>query len=151
MEDNQDNKENIKYRFNPSSTRSEKVLGPLEGAIMDVIWENGPSTVSAVHKALREKKGRDMAYTTVMTTMSRLAQKRVLLQDRSSTTYVYSPVLDRSAFERYVVKGIISSLLDDYGDEVVDTFVEAVNEMGEDKAQRLRSALDGTGAAAQAS
>src|SRR3712207_7418655 len=45
---------------------SEKVLGPLEGAIMDVIWESGPSTVSAVHKALRDKKGRDMAYTTVI-------------------------------------------------------------------------------------
>src|SRR3954453_17657026 len=107
----------IKYRFNPASTKSKKVLGPLEGDIMEVVWANGPSTVSSVHKALREKK--EIAYTTVMTTMSRLAKKNLLHQDKSSASYVYSAALSKSEFERYVVAGIIRALLSDYGDVFV--------------------------------
>jgi predicted transcriptional regulator len=114
----------IKFRFNPSSTKSKKVLGPLEGDIMEVIWQQGPTTVSAVHKALRDKK--DIAYTTVMTTMSRLAKKNLLSQDRSATTYVYTPSLGREDFERYVITGVLNALLDDYGDRVVKLFNQCV-------------------------
>ncbi|MDQ6693991.1 MAG: BlaI/MecI/CopY family transcriptional regulator [Chloroflexota bacterium] len=116
----------IKYRFNPQSSKSKKVLGPLEGQIMEVVWLQGPSTVSSVHKVLREQK--DIAYTTVMTTMGRLAKKNLLNQDTSASTYVYSPTLPRDAFERYVVKGIIAGLLDDFGDVVIQYFNEAVAE-----------------------
>src|SRR5215210_4417015 len=66
---------NIKFRFNPSQGKAEKILGPLEAAIMDVVWDQGTTTVSRVHRALRDS--RDVAYTTIMTTMSRLAKKRL--------------------------------------------------------------------------
>jgi len=114
----------IKFRFNPSSTTSKKVLGPLEGEIMEVVWEKGPTTVSAVHKALRDKK--DIAYTTVMTTMSRLAKKHLLTQDKSSSSYVYAPALPRSDFDRYVISGVVNALLDDYGEEAIDIFVDCL-------------------------
>jgi len=102
---------NIKFRFNPSQGKAEKILGPLEAAIMDVVWDQGTTTVSRVHRALRDS--RDVAYTTIMTTMSRLAKKRLLQQDKSSTTYVYTPTLDREQFERYVIKDVLSGLLND--------------------------------------
>jgi predicted transcriptional regulator len=128
----------IKFRFNPSSSKSKKVLGPLEGDIMEVIWEQGPTTVSAVHKALRDTK--DIAYTTVMTTMSRLAKKHLLTQDRSATTYVYTPALGRVEFQRYVITGVVSALLDDYGDEVIDLFVDTVKDRGTASMERLKKA-----------
>ena len=129
----------IKFRFSPTSQKSEKVIGPLEGAIMNVVWDQGPTTVSAVHKALRDKK--DIAYTTVMTTMSRLAKKRLLTQDRSSSSYVYTPVLDRANFDRYVVMGVINGLFDDYGDVVIDCFAERIKSMGDEAKERLLSEL----------
>jgi predicted transcriptional regulator len=116
----------IKFRFSPLSSKSKKVLGPLECEIMDVVWGQGRTTVSAVHKALRDKK--DLAYTTVMTTMSRLAKKNLLHQDTTSSTYVYTPALSREEFDRYVVKGVIRGLIDDYGDVVGECFVECLNE-----------------------
>jgi predicted transcriptional regulator len=129
----------IKFRFNPSSSKSKKVLGPLEYEIMDVVWGQGRTTVSAVHKALRDKK--DLAYTTVMTTMSRLTKKNLLNQDTSASTYVYTPALSRDEFDRYVVKGIITGLIDDYGDLVGECFVECLNEgQGIDK-ERVSAAL----------
>ena len=131
--------QDIKFRFNPSSSKSKKVLGPLEGDIMEVIWQQGPTTVSNVHKTLRETK--DIAYTTVMTTMSRLAKKNLLNQDKSSPSYVYSAALGKSDFERYVVTGIIHALLNDYGDSFVDCFVEVLGEISPSSRERLRQAV----------
>ena len=132
--------QDIKFRFSPLSSKSKRVLGPLEGEIMDVVWEKGPTTVSAVYKVLRDKK--DIAYTTVMTTMSRLAKKHLLSQDKSSSTYVYTPVLARSDFERYVVLNVLNGLIDDYGDAVVDCFIEYLqNAKGQKGRERLTKAL----------
>jgi predicted transcriptional regulator len=130
----------IKFRFNPLSSKSKRVLGPLEGEIMDVVWEKGPTTVSAVYKVLRDKK--DIAYTTVMTTMSRLAKKHLLTQDKSSSTYVYTPALARSDFDRYVVLHVLNGLIDDYGDTVVDYFVEYLDDKrGKMGKERLMKAI----------
>ncbi len=128
--------QDIRFRFSPSSAHSRKVLGPLEGEIMEIVWESGPTTVSAVHKTLRGHK--DIAYTTVMTTMSRLAKKHLLNQDTSSTSYVYSPVLNRRDFEEYVVNGVIMGLFDDFGDTVIDSFVECARSRGPASWARLR-------------
>ncbi len=131
----------IKFRFNPSSSKSKKVLGPLETDIMEVVWGLGglPTTVSAVHKELRANK--EIAYTTVMTTMSRLAKKNVLHQDKSSASYVYSAALARSDFERYVVTGIIHALINDYGDAFVDCFVEVLSEISPKSRSLLAKAI----------
>lgn len=131
--------QDIKFRFNPSSERSSKVLGPLEDDIMGVVWSQGSTTVSAVHKALREKK--DIAYTTVMTTMSRLAKKHLLNQDTSTSSYVYTPTLSRNDFERYIVKGVVNGLFDDFGDQVVDYFLESIRQRGDGSLEKLRTAL----------
>ena len=131
--------QDIKFRFNPSTERSSKVLGPLEDDIMAVVWSQGSATVSTVHKALREKK--DIAYTTVMTTMSRLAKKHLLNQDTTSSSYVYTPTLSRGDFERYVVRGVVNGLFDDFGDDVVDYFLECVRQRGDGTLEKLRSAV----------
>lgn len=131
--------QDIKFRFNPSSERSSKVLGPLEDDIMEVVWSQGSATVSTVHKALREKK--DIAYTTVMTTMSRLAKKHLLNQDTTNSSYVYTPTLSRGDFERYVVRGVVNGLFEDFGDGVIDYFLEAVKQRGDGSLEKLKAAV----------
>jgi len=130
--------QDIKFGFNPSSSKSKKVLGPLEGDIMEVVWANGTTTVSAVHRALREHK--EIAYTTVMTTMSRLAKKNLLNQDRSSASYVYSPALSKEELDKYVIAGIMKALLTDYGDVFVDCFVDMLDDLGPTTRERLLKA-----------
>jgi predicted transcriptional regulator len=76
----------FQFRFTPSSASPTRVLGPLETEIMDIIWRRGPSTVSNVHKELLSRK--EIAYTTVMTTLTRLARKKLLNQDKSSASYL---------------------------------------------------------------
>jgi predicted transcriptional regulator len=79
-------------------------LGSLEQAIMQIIWaQRKPLTVREVQFALRS---RELAYTTVMTTMLRLTEKGVLgrAPRRDSTEpggrgiiYVYMATMSRQA------------------------------------------------------
>ena len=64
---------NMRFRFSPTKDGLVKVLGPLETEIMQIIWQDERSTVKKVHRKLSQH--RDIAYTTVMTTMSRLVRR----------------------------------------------------------------------------
>ncbi|MDG4767953.1 BlaI/MecI/CopY family transcriptional regulator [Solwaraspora sp. WMMD406] len=74
-------------------------LGDLERAVMDVLWDRdptaGPVTVRDVAEALRE---RDLAYTTVMTVLDRLAGKGMVSRERSGRAWHYQPVASREAY-----------------------------------------------------
>jgi predicted transcriptional regulator len=72
--------------------------------------------------------------------MSRLAKKGLLQQDRSSPSYVYSAALNKSEFDKYVVAGIIRALVSDYGDMLVDCFVDLLDDLGPTARKRLLDA-----------
>jgi predicted transcriptional regulator len=74
-----------------------------------------------------------------MTTMSRLAKKKLLIQDTSSSSYVYTPAISRQDFERYVCTWIIRGLLEDYGAAVIDYFMDAIADAGPSLQEQLRS------------
>src|SRR5699024_3407878 len=69
-------------------------LGELEKAVMNHLWAVAePQTVRQVHAALSEH--RDLAYTTVMTVLQRLARKDLVVQHRSDRAHQYTPVHSR--------------------------------------------------------
>jgi predicted transcriptional regulator len=103
----------LKFRFDPFTEGPSKVFGPLEAAIMEVVWQHAPTTVGQVHQALLSS--RDLAYTTVMTTMHRLADKGWLDRDSSTVAYTYAPVLSKSELAEYVVETVAEALIDEYG------------------------------------
>ncbi|MBQ1098264.1 BlaI/MecI/CopY family transcriptional regulator [Streptomyces sp. b94] len=68
-------------------------LGDLERAVLDSLWQSGePLTVREVHEALTE---RQLAYTTVMTTLQRLARKGLVTQDTQARAHRFSAVATR--------------------------------------------------------
>jgi len=69
-------------------------LGDLEREVMTQLWDAGePLTVRQVHERLSRE--RDLAYTTVMTVLDRLAKKRVVLQEKADRAYRYRPAQTR--------------------------------------------------------
>lgn len=103
--------------FKPGRKGLGKVLGDLEAEIMEEIWAKGACTVRDVYEGLRLKKR--IAYTTVMTVMSRLADKGLLVKDRDGAAFVYRPSVSRDEFRQGVVAKVITGLLDGFGKEVV--------------------------------
>ena len=88
------------------------ILGDLEHAVMDVLWSRrSPTPVRDVHEELA--KGREIAYTTVMTVLDRLAKKGVVGRRLDGRAWLYEPA--RSRLDLYVAT--VNEALDGLTDE----------------------------------
>ena len=72
--------------------KSPSQLTPLELRIMQVLWENGASTVQAVQEKL---PGESLAYTTVQTMLNVLQRKGRVKRKLVGKAYEYRAVLSR--------------------------------------------------------
>lgn len=101
----------------------EKLLGALELAIMRIVWARDTVTVREVLDALTQT--RPLAYTTVMTIMSRLADKGLLATTRQGKTYQYRAALTPEALKAQAVGRAVQTMLADFGGEIaIRQFVE---------------------------
>jgi predicted transcriptional regulator len=71
-------------------------LGPLELEVMDVLWSSGARNVREVVKRMQ----RELAYTTIMTTLDRLYKKGLLTREMDDRAFIYSPKLTRQEWNR---------------------------------------------------
>ena len=98
--------------FRPDRSGIRKVLGDLEAEIMEIVWarpaEQG-TTVRDVFEILYER--RRLAYTTVMSTMARLAKKRLLRVDKIDHAYIYYPAVSEEELVSLFVGRILDDLL----------------------------------------
>src|SRR3954470_6381725 len=69
--------------------RRSNTLTEQELEIMKIVWARESSTVRDVYEALLER--RKVAYTTVMTMMKILEQKKYLKKTQTDRAYVYRP------------------------------------------------------------
>ncbi|ASU82180.1 CopY family transcriptional regulator [Nocardiopsis gilva YIM 90087] len=109
-------------------------LGDLERAVMDVLWaQDEPLTVREVGRALAD---RDLAHTTVMTVLDRLAKKEVVSRDREGRAWRYRPAASRESY----VSELMYDALGETGDR--DAALAAfVRSMSGTEAEALRRAL----------
>lgn len=70
-------------------------LGPLEAEIMRLIWETGETGVDEIHRTLQQS--RPIAYTTVMTVMTRLAQRGLLERRKEGRAFLYRATVPRES------------------------------------------------------
>ncbi len=130
---------NMRFRFSPAKDGLVKVLGPLETEIMQTLWQEERSTVKKVHRKLSSQ--REIAYTTVMTTMSRLAEKGVLNRHREGLAYVYTPAISEEDFVTMVVHQVLDGLLDDYSDTAIEYMIDYLSRNNPAELKRLQSAI----------
>ena len=116
------------------------VLGPLEAEIMDVVWESGEVTVRDVHQAL--EANRPLAYTTVMTTLGRLADKGLVKRIEDQPAHHYVARVSREQYASSTVKSVVDWLVNHFPDPAVAYFVDRVEKEDERVIERLREAID---------
>ena len=113
-------------------------LGELERSVMDHLWAaDEPQTVRQVHEALAAR--RDLAYTTIMTVLQRLAKKNLVVQHRDDRAHRYAPTHGRDE----LVAGLMVDALDQAADSGSReaALVHFVERVGADEAAALRRAL----------
>lgn len=113
-------------------------LGELERAVMDVLWDHAePCLVRDVARALGD---RDLAYTTVMTVLDRLAKKGIVRRHRDGRAWRYEPTNTR---EGYVAQ-LMVDVLDLTGDRNA-ALARFVTLVGTPEVEALNQALTEAG------
>jgi len=117
-----------------------KLLGPLELAVMELMWERDAATVRDIVTALQP--GRPLAHTTVMTIMTHLVDKGLLRRtplDRR--THLYEVVLSRDQFLQDASARVVRALVEDFGDLALAQFARALEDVSPAQQQRIRRLL----------
>jgi predicted transcriptional regulator len=120
--------------FRPADRGVKQVLGKLEAEVMEILWRRSNQAVSEVEERLRRR--REIAHTTVLTTLDRMYRKGYLTREKSGKAFVYAPRYTREEFERGLAQEVLGALLGGLGEPVLSTFVELVGE-DEEKLERL--------------
>ncbi|MFI1740792.1 BlaI/MecI/CopY family transcriptional regulator [Streptomyces sioyaensis] len=108
--------------------------------------------LAALHRApgpagaawVQERLGGDLAYTTVMTILSRLHAKRAVTRERSGRAYLWSPAADEAGLAALRMRRVLDGEPD--RDAVLTSFVSALSAQDE---QLLRTLLDRAAEAAE--
>lgn len=97
-------------RIRPELDGMRSSLFDLEAEIMEIVWSQGWESFSVhdVHHVLETR--REVAYTTVMTTVSRLFKKELLTRRKQSRRYIYVPVMTRAEFIDTMTRDVLNSL-----------------------------------------
>ncbi|MGO9972015.1 MAG: BlaI/MecI/CopY family transcriptional regulator [Solirubrobacteraceae bacterium] len=109
-------------------------LHELEAEVMEQLWRTGEAPVRAVMDALNEGAGKQRAYTTYMTIMSRLHKKGMLVRRREGKTDFYAPSVDREEYLATRARKEVEDLVAQYGDVALSNFAQQM--AGLDPARR---------------
>lgn len=88
-------------------------LGDLERAVMEHLWSQAdagaaPATVREVHEHVGAE--RDLAYTTLMTVLDRLARKGLVTRERDGRAWRYTPVGSREQLTARALRDTLGGL-----------------------------------------
>ena len=85
---------------------------PTDGelAILQVLWQRGPSTVRRVHEALYPE--RKTAYTTTLKLMQIMAQKGLVRRDVSERRHVYEAACSEDQTQRQLIGDLLTQVFD---------------------------------------
>jgi predicted transcriptional regulator len=112
-----------------------KGLGELERAVMEILWaREEPATARDVSRALAD---RDLAHTTVMTVLDRLAKKDFLVRVRDGRAWSYRPAATRESYVAELMLGALDLTGD--RDAALAHFARSATD---DEAAMLRRVLD---------
>lgn len=119
--------------------KRELELGEAELAVLRALWDGGPQTVREVMTRLHDR-GRKVAYTTVLTFLTRLEQKGFAVSDKNEFAYVYRAKVSRQAVAKSRVRSLIDQLYDGAAAPMVLHLIE--NErFSDDEIAQLRKLL----------
>lgn len=96
------------FYFDPAAEGLAVFMGPTEARLMEIAWSQNSLTVKQALFHLGENNRR--AYTTVMTVLSRLAGKQLLIREKAGRSFVYHSKIDRETFLKSRIKTVADCL-----------------------------------------
>lgn len=123
-------------RQRASSDPVARYLGELQAEVMAIFWRREGATVREVADELNKK--RSLAYTTVLTLVSRLWTRGLLTRAQEGRGFRYQAATSRDEFLGELSDQLIDRLFADFGAIGVARVGERLSELDEKDRQRLR-------------
>jgi predicted transcriptional regulator len=110
-------------------------LGPLEQKIMKLAWSRKQITAREILEELKQE--RTIAYTTVITIMTRLVQKGYLFElEKRGKALVFQATQNQKTAMKGIIKKMFNSLVDQFGEEAVAAFVDEAHIHSREKTKK---------------
>lgn len=101
-------------RFRPEADGTATVLGPLESAVLNALWEiDGLATVGDVVDRLANA-GQSVHYSSVKTTLNTLVAKGCVNKQPLGRANEFSAAITPADFDARVVEGVVGGLMRNY-------------------------------------
>ncbi|MEM1127820.1 MAG: BlaI/MecI/CopY family transcriptional regulator [Bacteroidota bacterium] len=114
-------------------------LGETEMELLHLVWELGEATVADVHARILQR--RQVAYTTIMTVLKKLATKGYLDYRKDGTSYVYHPARTPGEVQHSVLQSIMQKVFLGSPSALVHTLVSRES-LTPDEIQELRALIE---------
>jgi len=75
--------------------------------VLQVLWQNGPSTVRFVNDELNKTK--EVGYTTTLKIMQLMTEKNMVRRDESNRSHVYEALLKEEATQKHLLDKFLDS------------------------------------------
>ncbi len=119
----------------------DKQIKPTEGEleILQVLWDNGQSTVREVHEKILQYK--DAGYTTTLKLMQIMFEKGLVTRNDSAKTHIYKANVSREKTQNQFVGKMINSL---FGGSSTQLVMQALgnNDINKDELDEIQQLLD---------
>jgi predicted transcriptional regulator len=110
-------------------------FGELEGAVMQHLWAaEGGATVREVYEQMRDS--RQIAYTTVLSTIHNLHRKGRLTREREGKAHRYRPTATRAEYSAAIMREALTS-----GGDSEAILSHFVGQMSDEESRRLQELL----------
>lgn len=126
--------------FRPREKGLGKILGDLETAIMEIVWDRRQVCVRDVYDDLRGQ--RKIVYTTVMTVMGRLADKGLLRKELQANKHIYCPVYSREQVLDMVSREVLEALFSEDREPALSHLVDVFDRLDRGELERLKECIN---------
>lgn len=116
-------------------------VGPLELEVLGCLNESSDMSVSAVQTALK-KNDHDLAYTTVMTVLSRLYAKKLVSRKKDGRMFLYSAVQKHDSPSFKIFEKVKNSLFRSEKLKPIMSLIESDENLSRDELLLLKKAIE---------
>lgn len=110
-----------------------------ELTILQILWDNGPSTVRQVNEVMN--KDEDTGYTTTLKLMQIMADKGLLRRDDSQFKHVYQPAITEEKTQKQLVGDLLERAFSGSAEKLVMRALSA-KKVSNKELERIKKLLD---------
>ena len=113
-------------------------LYELEAEVMREMWAVGEAPARTILDAVNARSDKERKYTTILTIMSRLDRKGLLVRRREGKTDIYTVVLSRAEYQEARAQEEVEEIVDQYGDIAFVHFAKKMAGLDPKRREQLR-------------